>query len=141
MNLRVSAVNLRVSAVLLGMSIAACDSGTGPDSNVRFSLSSCLKKAEKRSAGEAEGEIGRMVFRSSDSLAFSLSMELLCEASYSMIASVASPETLSVEVVDVGDSRSRCTCLKEVAFEYESPASDLGKIAFVKTGALVYPLQ
>lgn len=125
----------------LGLVLAACESSTGPSSNVRFDLSACKNEAAKTAAGAAAANEAELLFRSRDSISFAVPMELLCQAQYAMNASIASPETLSIAVTDVGSERTRCFCAKIATIGFRSPEGGLGSIRFVETGGSVYELK
>lgn len=125
----------------LGFVLAACESSTGPSSNVRFDLSACRNEAAKTAAGGAASNEAELLFRSKDSISFAVPMELLCQAEYVMNASIASPETLSIAVTDVGSDRSKCTCAKIATIGYKSPEGGLDAIRFVESGWTVYELK
>jgi hypothetical protein len=129
------------SALILGLVFLACESSTDQNSNVQFNISSCRNVGEKRAAEKEESAQGRLIFRSKDSLSFSVPMQLNCGAEYSMYASIAAPETLSVSIADIGDSRARCFCDKEITIGFQSPDADMDKIGFVKIGERVFELN
>jgi hypothetical protein len=125
-----------------GLLLAACESSTGPTSNVQYSLSECMNDAAKAGAGEAGAVQGQLLFKSKDSLSLAIPMVLLCKGDFSIVASIASPETVSIAVAypENGD-RSKCVCEKNVTIGYRSPSAGLESVRFVKTDGGVYELK
>ncbi len=119
-----------------------CETGPSGNSNVDFSLSQCQHKGVGKSSVTPDSLVAaKILFKSADSLSFTLNTILNCEAQYSMRASVVSLETLEVAVTDTGSVRARCVCQKDVTVGYKSEGPSLAVIQFVRFDGQVFTLK
>ncbi|HLP42914.1 MAG TPA: hypothetical protein VK465_15500, partial [Fibrobacteria bacterium] len=125
--------------------LMGCESSTqspGNSPGLQVTLAKCQSQGAVQKIRGDISKRGKLIFTSSDSINFSIKAMLNCEAQYSFTASVIAPETLSMEAVDVGESRARCMCEKELLAQGKAMAGeDLSGIKFVKFATEVYELS
>ena len=122
--------------------LLGCDTGPERNSNVAFSLSQCQQNGVGKAATTLDTLApGKIFFKSADSLSFIINTILNCEAQYSMRASVISAETLDVAVSDIGSTRAKCVCKKDVTIGYKSEGPSLAVIRYVRFDGQVYDLE
>ncbi len=130
-------------AVCAVLSFIACEKSTETPANspgLRVTLGSCDGKAALKSAVDS-ALTGTVHFQSRDSLSVTLPVILNCQASYAFDALYRAPDTLAFEARDVGDSRSKCVCDKDVTFEYKATGGEnLATVTIAKFDAQVFHL-
>lgn len=123
----------------------ACDHSTQSPSNspgLRVSLAKCQSLGAVPKSQAAAPKEGNLIFSSPDSISFLINAILNCEAQYSFSAVVAEPDTLSMEAVAVGDSRSKCVCEKDMTIEFKAMnGENFSGIKTVKFASLIYVLS
>jgi hypothetical protein len=131
---------LGVLCVLMG-----CDSTTetpGNSPGLQITLAKCQSPGAVPKIQADLPKEGKLNFNSVDSISFSIMAVLNCEAQHSFSAAIIAPDTLSMEVIDVGDTRSKCVCEKEISAHYKSMSGENFKnIEFVKFADQVYHLS
>jgi hypothetical protein len=121
----------------------ACDKVTeNPEHShgLRVAVGACMNRELAKSSADS-ALMGTVAFQSRDSIRLALQVELNCEATYAFEAVYRPPDTLAFSARDVGDTRAKCMCSKEVAFEFRAfHGEDLALVKYVQWDSRVFEL-
>ena len=124
--------------------VLGCESSTqdpGNSKGLDVTIGKCQSAALLQKVHVDSMLKAKLIFAAKDSISFSLTMDLLCEADYSFSVSLISADTLLFAATDVGNDRSKCDCAKEITTRYKAQNGEsLSGIKFVKYVKQVYEL-
>lgn len=133
----------RILAICALAAFIACEKATDVPANssgLRVTVGSCDGKVLAKGSVDST-LLGTVHFQSRDSLSVTLPVVLLCVATYEFSAAYLAPDTLAFEAKDVGETRSRCGCNKEVTFEYNAGSGEnLTSVKVAKFESQVFSL-
>ncbi len=110
-------MKIQILFVFLAL-LMACNNGTDSSTNtagLTVVSGPCAKILAKSSAKQ-----GVLIYAEKDSIGFIFNASLNCGATYAYHSFLIDGHTLSLSAVDVGDSRARCDCARDLTVNLKS---------------------
>lgn len=140
---RIEADIRRLLFIITVAAVFACDQASDAPANspgLSVALGECMNHGAAKASADSV-LTGRIHFQSRDSIQVALLVVLNCQATYAFEVAYRAPDTLAFEARDVGDSRSKCVCEKDVTLEYKSSGKeDLETVQVAKFETIIFSL-
>lgn len=131
-------------SLLVLCALIGCDHLTQSQSNspgLQVTLAKCETQGPASKIQADTSKAGELIHRSSDSISFRIKASLLCVAQYAFSTAIVSPDTLTLKAIDIGDTRSKCVCEKEMTIEIKAMNNEnFSGIIAVKFSSQIYSL-